>query len=70
MVDAYTRSEADALVGAKLDDVVAGTNITVLGTCMAKTVNCIANASGLAQASDVLRLAPALCIRKGRPILK
>ena len=31
MVDAYTRSETDALLGAKLDDVFAGTNITVTG---------------------------------------
>ena len=52
-VDAYTRSETDALLGAKLDDVVAGTNITVSGTGTTKTVNCTVDTSGLAQASDV-----------------
>ena len=52
-VDSYTRSETDALLGAKLDDVVAGTNITVTGTGATKTVNCTVDTSGLAQASDV-----------------
>ena len=52
-VDAYTKSETDALLGSKLDDVVAGTNITVSGSGGTKTVNCTVDTSGLAQASDV-----------------
>ena len=52
-VDAYTRSETDALLGSKLDDVVAGTNITVSGSGGTKTVNCTVDTSDLAQASDV-----------------
>ena len=52
-VDTYTRSETDALLGAKLDDILGGTNITVSGSGMTKTVNCTVDTSGLAQASDV-----------------
>ena len=30
-VDAYTKSQTDALLGAKVDDIVAGTGIATLG---------------------------------------
>ena len=52
-VDAYTRAQTDALLGAKLDDVVAGTGITVSGSGTTKTVSSTVDISGLALASDV-----------------
>ena len=52
-VDAYTTSQTDALLGAKVDDVVAGTGIAISGSGTTKTVSCTVDTSGLAQANDV-----------------